>query len=126
MKKNDTTHIYILDDLRGVAILSVVLYHYFFYVFKSDVTTENTFIHNFGMFTNFFNLGAFGVSLFFLVSGFVIPMSLKNSSTKIIIDFFIKRFFRLYPTYWLAILFTTIVIIVFGNPNLSPPPTLNK
>ncbi|MFZ6741877.1 acyltransferase family protein [Undibacterium sp. JH2W] len=45
-------------------------------------------------------LGLWGVSIFFLISGFVIPLSLeKNASSK----FLTMRFFRIYPTYWMSL-----------------------
>jgi len=45
---------------------------------------------------NIFNFGPFGVSLFFLISGFVIPFSLQKMSPG---RFLIARAFRIYPTY---------------------------
>src|SRR5687768_17255458 len=45
------------------------------------------------------SLGFFGVALFFLTSGFVIPYSLGRNSLG---GFFLRRFFRLYPTLWLV------------------------
>jgi len=39
--------------------------------------------------------GTFGVGLFFLISGFVIPFSLERNTVG---GFFTRRFFRLYPT----------------------------
>ncbi|MEN3316529.1 MAG: hypothetical protein V7605_2763 [Acidimicrobiaceae bacterium] len=53
--------------------------------------------------------GAFGVALFFLISGFVIPFSLERNT---IGGFFIRRFFRLYPTLWTAIGITLAVLAV--------------
>jgi peptidoglycan/LPS O-acetylase OafA/YrhL len=44
-------------------------------------------------------LSQFGVALFFLVSGFVIPCSLQRNSLG---GFFLRRFFRLYPTLWVV------------------------
>ncbi|ELQ6229724.1 acyltransferase [Cronobacter dublinensis] len=41
-------------------------------------------------------MAVFGVSVFFLISGFVIPMSIERYS---VTDFLSKRFFRLVPTY---------------------------
>ncbi len=42
------------------------------------------------------NFGAFGVALFFLISGFVIPLSFQSYGR---LDFLVARFFRIYPTY---------------------------
>lgn len=55
------------------------------------------------------SIGHIGVFLFFLVSGFVIPFSLRDGRLG---GFFVRRFFRLYPTLWacLAITVTTLVV----------------
>jgi peptidoglycan/LPS O-acetylase OafA/YrhL len=47
-----------------------------------------------------------------MISGFVILLSLEN--TKNVKQFIIKRFFRLYPTYWLALIITFIFVQSFG------------
>ncbi len=49
------------------------------------------------------NLGRFGVVLFFLISGFVIPFSFKGERP--LRTFATSRFFRLYPAYWLSMPF---------------------
>lgn len=56
-------------------------------------------------FADYWQLGAFGVALFFLVSGFVIPASFGNRENRLegLRVFAIRRFFRLYPAYWLSI-----------------------
>lgn len=61
-------------------------------------------------FTTYFDLGRFGVVLFFLTSGFVIPWSLNKSSSMPLKRFAITRFFRLYPLYWLSL----IAALFFG------------
>lgn len=45
------------------------------------------------------NYGPFGVAVFFLISGFVIPFSLSKSSP---LEFLISRAIRIYPTYLLG------------------------
>ncbi len=82
-----------LDALRGIAALMVVLFHY----------TMGKPQARFG-----FSIGITGVDLFFMISGFVIFMSLnkiKNSK-----DFIINRASRLYPTYWSCVSFTFIIM----------------
>lgn len=71
----------------------VVLFH-----FTMDKEPYNT----------IFKLGTTGVDLFFIISGFVIFMSLNNSGAR---QFIINRVTRLYPTYWAAVTFTFILII---------------
>jgi peptidoglycan/LPS O-acetylase OafA/YrhL len=87
-----------LDALRGLAAIAVVFFHY------SMDHAETTFL---------FRFGATGVDLFFMISGFVILMSLeKIRSGK---DFIINRFARLYPTYWASVTFTLIALYVFKS-----------
>jgi len=116
LEKSRNNHIYVLDDLRGIAILLVIVYHYFF-VYYRNIDINNTIIENIRFINNYVNFGVLGVSLFFLVSGFVIPMSLKNhdNKKKTVFNFFIRRFFRLYPTYWFSIIFISITILLFHN-----------
>ncbi len=89
-----------LDALRGIAALFVVLFHFTLGRPESKLG---------------FNLGITGVDLFFIISGFVIFMSINNaSSTK---EFLINRFTRLYPTYWTCVSFTYLFYIMVCNTN---------
>jgi peptidoglycan/LPS O-acetylase OafA/YrhL len=54
-----------------------------------------------------FSLANFGVALSFLVSGFVIPFSLRRGGPA---GFLVRRFFRLYPTLWLVLLLILAVL----------------
>lgn len=49
----------------------------------------------------FGHLGRVGVILFLLVSGFIIPASLAQGGSNA--RFWLRRFFRLFPAYWLSI-----------------------
>lgn len=49
------------------------------------------------------NFGRIGVVAFFLVSGFVIPFSMQPGQPAAVRTFVIKRFFRLFPAYWLSV-----------------------
>ncbi len=88
-----------LDVLRGLAAVAVLLFHYLTrydqkYSPRGDVP--------FG-----FADGAYGVHLFFVISGFVIFMTLSRCKTTS--DFLISRLSRLYPAYWAAALLTCAV-----------------
>jgi peptidoglycan/LPS O-acetylase OafA/YrhL len=63
------------------------------------------------------DFGRAGVILFFAISGFVIPASLAHSADRI--RFPIRRFFRLYPAYWLSILVSLIVGLYLNEPGRS-------
>ena len=92
--KNTNNRLLELDALRGIAALSVVLFHF-------TMGREES---KWG-----FKLGTTGVDLFFIISGFVIFMSLNRVSKSK--DFIINRVSRLYPTYWCAVTFTFLLII---------------
>ena len=104
-----------LDALRGIAALAVVAFHY---------TTNLQ--DNYPQFRPTFGMphGHFGVELFFVVSGFVIFMSLGNARSAT--DFAASRFARLFPAYWAAVLLTATTLATGGLPDrtLTLLPTL--
>ncbi len=61
-----------------------------------------------------FALGNYGVEVFFVISGFVIIMTLERTERPF--DFLVARFSRLYPAYWTGILVTTIALWLLGFP----------
>lgn len=95
-----------LDALRGIAALSVVFYHY-------TTRYDQLYGHTPGLPFSV-PAGRYGVLLFFMISGFVILMSLER--TQRLTDFLFKRIVRLYPTYWAAIALTFSAVAVFGLP----------
>src|SRR5262249_39121974 len=64
-----------------------------------------------------FPSGHYGVELFFIISGFVILMTLEKSGN--LRSFAISRITRLYPAYWCAVLFTSAVVVAL-TPSLAP------
>jgi peptidoglycan/LPS O-acetylase OafA/YrhL len=100
-----------LDGLRGVAILSVVGYHIFFTHAHNFSNKFNSF-YNFEL-TSFLGYGSFGVSLFFLISGFVIYNSLEKSENFKI--FFLKRYFRLIPSMIFVSIFTLLFSLIYPS-----------
>ena len=80
-----------LDALRGFAALCVVFDHETSLVLRS--------LHAY--LYQWLNFGQYGVFVFFLVSGYIIPASLERKGS--IRGFWISRAFRLYPLYLLAI-----------------------
>ena len=90
-----------IDILRVLALGAVIGFHYFFSgISKGTVTSISP-----TPFTHIAKYGYLGVELFFLISGFVIFYS-TNRSPK---DFVIKRFLRLYPMYWMSLIFIFFV-----------------
>lgn len=104
--KNKSKRLIELDSLRGIACICVMLFHYTYYYDINWKHSQKPLL--------IFEYGRYGVELFFLISGFVIFMSLKNKSIK---DFAVLRFYRLFPAYWIAI----VVIFLIGKlVTLSP------
>lgn len=85
-----------LDALRGIAVMSVVLFHY---TNKYDVF----FTPNSSVFSGFY-IGEYGVPLFFIISGFVIYLTVNNCKNAY--DFAWRRFTRLYPIFWICVILT--------------------
>lgn len=95
-----------LDALRGLAALAVTAFHY---------TTH--YAREVGHLTPLpfgFPLGNYGVQVFFVISGFVIFMTIDRNPSPL--DFVVSRVSRLYPTYWAAILLTTLTVYEIGLP----------
>lgn len=91
IKQPEKQRLLFLDFLRGIAVLAVFFEH-----------TSLELYPQFKAFTHsWFNFGKFGVVTFFLVSGFIIPFSLERSQS--VKKFWISRFFRLYPLYWISL-----------------------
>lgn len=96
-----------LDALRGIAALSVLLFHY------AD-QYQQTYQHQ-GLVPFTFGVGKYGVQLFFVISGFVIFWTLDR--TRRAGDFLAHRFARLYPAYWASLAITVALVAVAGLPN---------
>lgn len=101
-----------LDYLRGFAALSVVTFHYFFKGPTSGYIQSPTF----GLLTDVAGYGYLGVNLFFIISGFVIAMSLENVTA---LEFFKARAIRLFPAMWVCATITAIAIAVL-TPKIFP------
>lgn len=99
-----------IDGLRGIAAVVVLLFH---------VTTryDVEYIHRQAL---PFSVpwGSLGVHLFFAISGFVILMTLRR--TVVPADFVMSRVSRLYPTYWVAVLLSTAIVLAAGLPGHQP------
>jgi len=64
--------------------------------------------------SHYFQFGVFGVTLFFLCSGFVIPVSLEKTPS--LRKFWINRIFRLYPLYLVSMITTLALMAEGGRP----------
>lgn len=90
-----------LDSIRGVAALSVALFHCLWHIVL--IHSAGPVERGVGGFLSILDLGKFGVVVFFAISGFVIPYSASPRSRRPIVSFLVSRFFRLYPAYWVSV-----------------------
>ncbi|MDX2171823.1 MAG: acyltransferase [Bacteroidota bacterium] len=104
----DNYRIPIINNLRGIAALTVCLYHFVY-------TTKNYITHD--TILNVFSYGQYGVQIFFVISGIVIPFSLLKSNYSILKfpKFFLKRIIRIEPPYIVAVLLAILILIVRGD-----------
>jgi len=81
-----------LDGLRAISVIFVILNH---------------------LNSTLLPFGYLGVDIFFVLSGYVISSSLNkknfNNFSSFIVNFYVKRFKRLYPTLFLTVIFTYLM-----------------
>jgi peptidoglycan/LPS O-acetylase OafA/YrhL len=109
------------DLLRGLAALTVVLGHFTVLFLQRPKIVAALTMAEPGQAVSFpawidraydiFNLASIGVAVFFLISGFVIPLSLEGSSVR---SYLAKRFLRIFPTYWVAFVIGVAALFVSG------------
>lgn len=87
-----------LDALRGIAALVVAMHHF-------DVLRMLPFG---GAVWRNFDMGLFGVMLFFIVSGYIIPASLERRGD--VRGFWIGRIFRIYPALIAAFVLSILML----------------
>jgi peptidoglycan/LPS O-acetylase OafA/YrhL len=91
-----------VDVIRIIAILSVIIFHYLYLV-----TSENSLR----------KLGFIGVSLFFIVSGYLLSKKYPNLD-KFSLKWFLKRYIRIASLYYLALIALVLLLgsqIYYGS-----------
>ena len=125
--------LFALDYMRGLASLFVVYAHLITVASKdpnapSRVLHSNIegplyksftmfdFIDKFAREIFFSQLGEIGVFIFFLISGFLIPLLFERYNKR---SFLVNRFFRLYPTHIIVLFFSIFLIylstLIYGG-----------
>ncbi|MDN3547636.1 acyltransferase family protein [Mucilaginibacter aquaedulcis] len=83
-----------LDSLRGLASVSVIISH-FVLAYRIDLESR---LVNYSPF-HFFYDGFAAVSLFFILSGYVLTLSMERKPNLGLSEFYQKRIFRIMPAY---------------------------
>ena len=110
MKSSIDRRIEGLDELRGIAILSVMLAHFFHFR-----TLDPRLAH--------FSIGGIGVDLFFIISGFLITLILIKTRTDQgrLRQFYVRRAFRILPLFF-VVLALGVAITIFSGDSLRSLP----
>lgn len=101
------------DLLRLIAAIQIAVYHCYEHLhFSSPVINSVLYA------TRFF----IGIPVLFTISGFLIFFSYERAPN--VKTYFRNRFLRIYPGLWVCLLFTIILLIMFGHLNWSGASTL--
>lgn len=103
-----------IDALRAIAALSVLFEHLLGDMLRAANGAAGALSPIAHAILDSFSFGRFGVVLFFLISGFVVPFSIRGERP--LMQFTISRIFRLYPAMWLAIGLLTVLAWQEGVP----------
>jgi len=95
----------LITEFRGLAALMVLLFHF--------ISVSNNFLNNM-MLVELFHYAKYGVQVFFVISGFILTISLINSNYEIknISTFLLKRFIRIEPPYIFSIILILSLIYI--------------
>lgn len=106
-------HIKILDFLRGMAALLVVMFHFATAILP---TIKPNYL------SGILEYGKYGVQVFFVISGFIIPYAMLKSNYKVgrYFRFLLRRIVRINPPYYVSILMSFAIyfgaIAIVGRP----------
>ncbi|MCX2481788.1 acyltransferase [Pedobacter sp. MC2016-15] len=121
---SDKSKITSLALLRGIAVVSVCFCHFAKPISKGTVAPE--------LFRLIGEYGQYGVHIFFVISGFVIPFSLYRAKYELVdyFRFLYKRLLRLHPPYLIALSITLSIAAASYHyrhlPNPETPLTVLK
>jgi len=104
-----------INTLRFMAALAVMFYHFTFVFYHGDLAYVDIPILRY-----LSQYGYLGVDLFFIISGFVISLSVEGRNTY---GFIKSRIGRLYPVFWVSAIITSLFLLFGGyliSSDLSP------
>ncbi|MFA5898197.1 MAG: acyltransferase [Hyphomicrobium sp.] len=105
-----------LDGLRALAVLAVALYHYCYFWTPAGSGTSLVAYGETHAWIPFVGSGYLGVHLFFIISGFVILLTLEKTEDPL--AFLLRRAIRLWPALLLFGTATFLIVSNFGPPSL--------
>lgn len=106
------TRFYEIDILRFLSALAVVIFHYTYTGYMEGYAA----IADFPQLRELTKYAYVGINFFFIISGFVIFMSIADNNAN---RFIASRFSRLFPAYWFALVLTTLLTLLIGGDTFS-------
>ena len=107
----------LLDAYRAIAIAWVAMFHFgYFWTSIGEGDDILPYDAAFGWLP-LSSVGYLGVSLFFMISGYVIALTLQNTPN--LVTFLVKRFARLWPTLIFCGAITFVTVNFMGPPELK-------
>lgn len=101
VKKNkESGRLLSIDLLRVFAIICVIGFHFLYEIYQSNSLRK---------------IGFLGISLFFIISGYVLAKNYPKQ-TKFSIKWFVKRFVKIASLYYLAVI---LIVFLFGTQTYS-------
>lgn len=103
-----------MDGLRGIAALLVIYFHFFI-----GIQSSNSYENILGKLAVF---GQSGVSLFFVISGFLITriLLLSKETNYYFRNFYIRRALRIFPLYYLFLFIFYFIEPLLSSINIKP------
>ena len=104
-----------LDVWRGAACLSLVVFHATMQVATADARSSGGWLSDWGhVALEIIARAWIGVPIFFVISGYCIMATLDSRRRKPgnLTDYFKRRFLRIYPPYWTALVLSVVTVAV--------------
>ena len=106
--------VYTIDYLRGILAIFIMFYHY--------SSWQNIFVMDASSFLA--RNAIYGVSLFFIISGFSLTITyyekFKEINDKLLFSYYLKRFARIYPLFWLIVISYIFMLYVAAKELTEP------
>lgn len=109
MKEKSLGRLEQLTFTRFIAAISIVVFHF----------GQGVYPFNHPYISFIFKHANYAVSYFFMLSGFVMILSYNNKEYVDPLNFIKRRIARIYPVYFIALLFTVLIYLTIYSPNFE-------
>lgn len=118
-KHEESNKLDFIDALRGFAALNIIIFHM---VGIPQLIVGHPVLEIPQPLNKFFPYLGYNVMLFFIISAFTLYLSMdnRNNEEKRIVNFYIRRFFRIAPLFYLMLIYMIVISKIYYN---YVPPT---